>query len=263
MVAAINFAVQHGARVINASWGGGEYSQAVADAINYAGSHGVVFVTAAGNGGTNNDSTPFYPASYRLPNEIDVAAVDAAGNLPGFSNFGARTVDLAAPGMNILSTILGGSYAYMSGTSMATPYVSGVVSLVAGLHPTWNAQQIVHQVVSTTKPLAGLAGKTVTGGIVDAARAVGVGHPGGNGVGGSHVARLSMKGHPTPSRHPAVVPASSLHRGGVRRVVHPAARKAGLQIAGASWPLRRATLQVRPEHAGTTPGASAWTARRS
>jgi subtilisin family serine protease len=109
MVGAIHYAVAHGARVINASWGGGPYSQAVADAIGFAGSHGVVFVTAAGNDGTNDDSTPFYPASYRLPNEIAVAAVGRSGTLPGFSNFGARTVDLAAPGMDILSTTPGGA----------------------------------------------------------------------------------------------------------------------------------------------------------
>jgi subtilisin family serine protease len=173
VVSAIDFAVQHGARVINASWGGGPYSQAVADAISYAGSQGVVFVTAAGNNGTNNDAAPFYPASYNLPNEIAVAAVNQAGGLAGFSNYGAKSVALAAPGVNILNTVLGG-YAYMSGTSMATPFVSGVVALVAGLHPSDTAAELVQQVESTAKPLAGLAGKTATGGIVDAARAVGL-----------------------------------------------------------------------------------------
>jgi thermitase len=179
MVSAIDFAVQHGARVINASWGGGPYSQAVADAISYAGSQGVVFVTAAGNNGANDDATPFYPASYHLPNEIAVTAVNQAGGLPSFANFGVRSVALAAPGVNILSTVRGG-LAYMSGTSMATPYVAGVVSLVAGLHPTYTAAQLVQQVLSTTKPLASLAGKTTTGGIVDAARALGLnsGRPG-------------------------------------------------------------------------------------
>jgi subtilisin family serine protease len=172
IAAAIDFAVQHGARVINASWGGGPYSQAVANAISYAGSQGVVFVTAAGNNGTNDDTNPFYPASYDLPNEIAVAAVNQAGGLASFSNFGVRSVALAAPGVNILSTVPGG-FAYMTGTSMATPYVSGVVALVAGLHPSDTATQLVQQVLSTTRPLASLAGKTATGGVVDAARAVG------------------------------------------------------------------------------------------
>ena len=103
--------------------------------------------------------------------------MNQAGGLASFSNYGVQSVALAAPGVNILSTVPGG-YAYMSGTSMATPYVSGVVALVAGLHPSDTAAQLVQQVLSTTKPLASLAGKTATGGIVDAARAVGLGRPG-------------------------------------------------------------------------------------
>jgi subtilisin family serine protease len=238
MVRAIDFAVDHGARVINASWGGGAASQALADAINYAGSHGVVFVTAAGNEGTNDDTLPFYPASYRLPNEIVVAAVDTAGNLASFSNYGAHTVDLAAPGVNVLSTIPGG-YAEMSGTSMAVPYVAGVVALVAGLHPSFTATQLVQKVLSTTKPLPGLAGKTVTGGIVDAARAVGQGDPGTG-----HVPRtLAALG-----RFVAASPGSGHHRTVTRRVPPPAPHRA---------PHAAATLLIgspgqgrRPEGAG-------------
>ena len=171
-VAGIYFAVGHGARVINASWGGGNYSQAMADAIAFAGQHNVVFVTAAGNDGTNSDRVPSYPAGYRLPNEIAVAAVDQNGNLAGFSDYGATTVDLAAPGVNIMSTVPGG-YAVYSGTSMATPHVAGVVALLEGLHPEFTAAQLVQQVLATAKPLASLSGKTITGGIVDAAAALG------------------------------------------------------------------------------------------
>jgi thermitase len=173
----IYFAVEHGARVINASWGGGPSSQALADAINYAGNYGVVFVTAAGNGlppyysGRNNDKVASYPADYRLPNEIAVAAIDQSGNLASFSNFGAHTVDLAAPGVNILSTVPGG-FAYYSGTSMATPYVAGVVALLVGLRPEFTAAQLVQRILATTKPLPSLAGKTITGGMVDAASAI-------------------------------------------------------------------------------------------
>lgn len=170
-ISGIYFAVQHGARVINASWGGGDYSQALASAIAYAGAHGVVFVTAAGNDGTNSDVSPSYPGNYRLPNEITVAAVDAAGNLASFSDFGATSVDLAAPGVNIWSTVPG-SFASYSGTSMATPYVAGVAALILSLQPQDTAQQVVQRILSTTKPLPGLAGKTVTGGIVDAYNAV-------------------------------------------------------------------------------------------
>src|SRR5262249_30714117 len=114
---AVYFAVAHGARVINASWGGGDPSPALQNAISSAGAHGVVFVAAAGNSSASNDVIPTYPASYRLSNEIVVAAVDSSGNLASFSNYGATTVDVAAPGVNILSTVPGG-YAWYSGTSM-------------------------------------------------------------------------------------------------------------------------------------------------
>ena len=170
-IRAIYYAVDHGARVINASWGGSRHIQALTDAISYANSRSVVFVTAAGNEGVNNGLKRSYPANDRLPNAISVAAVDSLGKLAGFSNFGATTVDLAAPGVNVRSTVPGG-YATYSGTSMAAPYVSGVASLVVGLHPDWTASQIVQRVLASAKPLAGLQGKVITGGIVDAANAV-------------------------------------------------------------------------------------------
>jgi thermitase len=170
-VSGIYYAVQHGAKVINASWGGGPYSEAMKDAIAYAGSMGVVFVTAAGNDGANADASPSYPGSYNLPNEISVAAVDQNGNLAPYSDYGPQTIALAAPGSNIFSTIPNG-FATYSGTSMATPYVSGVISLVAGLEPGYTAQQLIARVESTTKTLPSLIGKTITGGIVDAAAAV-------------------------------------------------------------------------------------------
>lgn len=170
-VSAIYWAAQHGAKVINASWDGPDYSQAMVDAINYAGTLGVVFVAAAGNESANNDVVPTYPADNRLPNLISVAAVDAAGNLASFSNFGAHTVDLAAPGVDIWSTIPGSFVSY-SGTSMATPFVTGVVSLVIGQNPGLTAAQVVSQVVTSAKPLPSLFGRTVSGGIVDAFRAL-------------------------------------------------------------------------------------------
>lgn len=104
-ILAINYAANNGARIINASWGGGPYSQALYDAINYARSNNVLFVAAAGNDGTNNDTTPSYPASYDLDNIISVAATDQNDALASFSNRGATSVDLAAPGVNIYSTI--------------------------------------------------------------------------------------------------------------------------------------------------------------
>ena len=199
-VTAVYFAAQHGARVINASWGSITPDPALADAIRYADQKGVVFVNAAGNDGVSNDVVPTYPAAYRTPNMLVVAAVDESGNLASFSNFGPHTVDLAAPGVSILSNYLKrlGGYATLSGTSMLTPFVTGVVSLLAGLHPNWSAEQLVQQVLATTKPLASLAGKTVTGGIVDAAQAVGVSGSGpfGDRYPGPPVVQKSASKHP-------------------------------------------------------------------
>jgi subtilisin family serine protease len=179
--AAIRFAVDHGARVINASWGSDLPDDALYDAIAYADQKGVVVVTAAGNEGANSDVVPIYPASYDLPNILVVAALDPSGGLASFSNYGLHSVDLAAPGVSIYSTYPPRTYGLLSGTSMAVPYVTGVVSLLAGLHPDWSAEQLVQRVLATVKPLPGLAGKTVTGGIVDAAQAVGVSGSGADG----------------------------------------------------------------------------------
>jgi len=181
-VDAIYFAVDNGARVINASWSVDEPDPALYNAIAYAGSKGVVFVTSAGNDGTDLGARPVYPAAYHLPNVIVVGAVDSSGNLASFSNFGASTVDIAAPGVDVYATFASRTgYATLSGTSMAAPHVTGVVSLLIGLHPEWSAEQLVQRVLATAKPLASLAGKTIAGGIVSAAGAVGVPGSGPNG----------------------------------------------------------------------------------
>ena len=175
-VSAIDFAVNHGARVINASWGGVDFTQPLEDAVAYANAHNVVFVTAAGNESADNDVVPSYPASLREPNELSVAAVDANGQFPSFSNYGPNTVDIAAPGVNIL-----GDYPYalsatgfqvLSGTSMSTAYVSGVAALLASEHPEYTAAQIVQRIDATAKPLASLTGKVISGGMVDAYHAL-------------------------------------------------------------------------------------------
>ncbi len=175
-VSAIYYAVQHGARVINASWGGVQAYGPLADAINYANQHNVVFVTAAGNDSTNNDVVPSYPASYVEPNEISVAAIDQNGNLASFSEYGVGTVNLAAPGVNIVSevptSISPSGLESLSGTSMSTAYVSGVAALVASVYPSFTALQIVQRIDSTVKILPSLEGKTITGGMVDAYNAV-------------------------------------------------------------------------------------------
>jgi thermitase len=159
-------------KVLSNSWGGGGYSQALEDAIQAASNAGILFVAAAGNAAADNDSEPSYPANYALPNVVSVAAVDAAGNLAWFSNFGAQSVHLAAPGVDIVSTYLGGAYESLSGTSMATPHVSGVAALVAGREPSLSLSELRTRLLSTVKPLASLNGLLQSPGIVSAANAL-------------------------------------------------------------------------------------------
>ena len=126
---AINYAVDNGAQIINSSWGGPGSSTAIRNAIAYARSRGVLFVTAAGNEGQNNDTRASYPANYDLDNILSVAASDRRDQLASFSNYGATRVDLAAPGVDIVSTIPGETWGYMDGTSMASPYVAGAAEI--------------------------------------------------------------------------------------------------------------------------------------
>jgi subtilisin family serine protease len=175
----LSFAVQHGAMISNNSYDlDYGYSQAVKDAITAAGQAGHIYVVAAANNGDNIDNNPHYPASFKLDNMISVAATDDHDGLASFSNYGAQTVTLGAPGVSVYSTLptqgsyLGQNYGYLSGTSMATPHVVGVVALVAGLHPDWSYTQIISAVTSTVDPVQSLNGKTVTGGRLNAAGAV-------------------------------------------------------------------------------------------
>ena len=185
-IAAVNYAVAHGARISNNSWGGGNFDPALQSAIQRARAHGDIFVAAAGNGplggtGGNNDLVPEYPAGYSADNVVSVAATDRNDQLASFSNYGLRTVDLAAPGVDILSTTPhtaaapDGTYSYFSGTSMAAPQVTGALALVEALHPDWGYARVIQQVLDTVDPLPSLAGRTVSGGRLDAAAAVGAG----------------------------------------------------------------------------------------
>src|SRR5207253_2361454 len=121
-------------------------------------SRGHIFVAAAGNSANNADVTPMYPAAYNLPNIISVAATDSSGNLASFSNYGATSVDVGAPGVGIYSTVPGGGYGYKSGTSMATPHVAGVVALVEAVHPTWSMSQVINAILQSVTPDSMLAG---------------------------------------------------------------------------------------------------------
>ncbi len=171
-VEAIYYAVNNGARVINASWGTDTYSQALADAIRFAGSRNVVVVAAAGNDGRDNAHYSNYPANLDLANLLSVAAVDSAGQLATFSNYGSTTVDVAAPGVSILSLAPRGRYVRLSGTSMAVPHVAGTVALLISANPSLTAAQLTARIRDTAKPLPGLTGKLISPGIVSAYRAL-------------------------------------------------------------------------------------------
>jgi subtilisin family serine protease len=134
-IEAVQYAVAAGVRLTSNSWGGGSYSDALLAAIDAAGAAGQLFVAAAGNSGVDLDVFPHYPASYDSPYIISVGATDHNDQLAGFSNYGVNGVDLAAPGVSILSTVPGSGYTTFSGTSMATPHVAGVVALAAGRFP--------------------------------------------------------------------------------------------------------------------------------
>ena len=154
-------------RVLSNSWGGGDYSQALHDAIKALNKEGILFVAAAGNSATNTDTYPHYPSSYKSDNVLSVAAINNQDYLASFSNYGANSVHIGAPGVDVYSTVTGNDYAYFSGTSMATPHVSGVASLVLANNPTLTPKQIIETIVTTATPSAELKGKTISGGRVN------------------------------------------------------------------------------------------------
>ena len=175
-IEAIGYAKSKGAKISNNSWGGGAFSQALKDAIDASNS---LFVASAGNSNNNNDLNPSFPASYDSQNILSVAAVDRHGNKASFSNYGANSVDISAPGQDILSAVAGGGHASFSGTSMASPHAAGVAALAASVDPALLSDPVAlkNQVMDTGKPLPAMAGITVTGDMVDAEAAVGGGDP--------------------------------------------------------------------------------------
>lgn len=170
---AVNMKVNHGVnlRVLSNSWGGGGFSQALADSIEAANAADILFIAAAGNSSNNNDSNPHYPSSYENTNVVAVAATDHNDNMASFSSFGATSVDLAAPGVNVVSTIPGG-YASFSGTSMATPHVAGVAALVLSNNQTLTVAELKAAIMDSVDPKDNLAGLMVTGGRLNAEAAV-------------------------------------------------------------------------------------------
>lgn len=177
-IEAINYAIDRkkngvNIRVINASWGSTQRSQALEDAIRAAGDAGILFVAAAGNNGTDNDRSPHFPSNYDLPNVISVAALDRSDNLANFSNYGLRTVHIAAPGREILSTWLGGDYREASGTSMAAPQVAGVAALILAAEPNMPLPELRRRLLKSVDRIDALKDKVASGGRVNAATALG------------------------------------------------------------------------------------------
>jgi thermitase len=175
-IKAINYATQMGANAMSNSWGGGAYSKALEDAIKEANAKGIVFIAAAGNSKSNNDTNPSYPASYPVENIISVAAHDINDKLATFSSYGAKSVHVAAPGVDILSTVLSGKYATYSGTSMATPHVSGVIGLMLSkMNTTARSKSLAlikESLVKTATAAPAYNGKVSSGGRVSSAKAI-------------------------------------------------------------------------------------------
>ena len=169
-ITCVDYAVFNKARILNNSWGGGGFSQALLDAINGALQKGVLFVAAAGNSGQNNDLFPHYPANYQLDNVISVAALDRTDSLAYFSDYGANTVHLGAPGVDIYSSTAGSDteYQIFSGTSMAAPHVSGVAALILSLYPSADLSEVRQRILLGAAPIPALNGITTTGGRLNA-----------------------------------------------------------------------------------------------
>ncbi len=176
LIQAFEYGVDHGCRVINASLGGYGYSQALFDAIAEAKQRGVLFVAAAGNSALNTDNFPSYPANYNLDNVISVAAMDRYGQLADFSNFGSKTVHIAAPGVNILSLGIGDDddYTENSGTSMACPHVAGVAALVFSAFPGSAPEDVRTRITKSAIPMDALFGRVTSNGRLSAIGALGV-----------------------------------------------------------------------------------------
>jgi subtilisin family serine protease len=175
-VEAINYAIERkhagvNIRVINASWGLAERSRALEDVIRKAYEAEILLVAASGSSNTNIDQTPNYPASYNIGNIVSVAATDRSDALASFSNYGLKSVHIAAPGQDILTTGLGNDYEQRWGTSMAAAVVSGVAALALSAHPNLSVDQLRSLLLESVDKLPALRGKVTTGGRINAAKA--------------------------------------------------------------------------------------------
>jgi len=188
-VSAIDYAIAHGAQVISASWGGAFPTPPVAlqEAMDRAEKAGILFVAAAGNGDwlgnpVDIDKDPVWPASFKNSNVVAVAASDSSDQEAWFSNFGAESVDLHAPGVDVYSTIpkdivldkgkVNTGYTYLSGTSMATPHVAGAAALVLSHFPGIRASELKKKLLESVDPIPAFQGKTVSGGRLNVLKAL-------------------------------------------------------------------------------------------
>lgn len=167
-IKAIQYAEAMGADICNLSWGTTNYNQSLELAIRES---SMLFVTAAGNNGLNNNSTPVFPASLRLPNLISVGYINSNGYLDISSNYGVSTVDIAAPGDEIFSTLVG-TYGYSSGSSMAAPHISGLAAMIYAYHDNIYPAQVKELIINTMMPLSTLDGYLINPGIPDAGAAI-------------------------------------------------------------------------------------------
>jgi len=167
-------------RVLNNSWGGVAPSQSLIEAIERTNTAGMLFVAAAGNSALNNDLGANGPGDANVANVISVAALSSSGALAGFSNYGATTVDIGAPGVGILSTVPGNSYGYLNGTSMAAPHVAGVAALMFAQNGTLTPIVVKSRLMNSIMPLSNLNGYMVAPGMVNAQNALTQGLSGGS-----------------------------------------------------------------------------------
>jgi thermitase len=169
-VRAIHYAIDNGARIINYSGGGPEFSEEEYLAIKKAESKGILFIAAAGNERQNTDQVEnyYYPSAYRLSNIVSVAATDINNNLLPSSNWGKTQVHVAAPGESIYSTLPGGRYGYMSGTSQATAFVTGIAALLLSKNPSLKPEQVRELIMKSVDRIPALSTKLASGGRVNA-----------------------------------------------------------------------------------------------